>query len=100
MKPGSDLNSRVFNFFPTTKIKGIRHAHICLFSLVGMEDGHYPSVRVQITLLYLWRDLEDAGYTHYLLPLRPLNNLHGSSVLEGPLRPILRKLITGKLEDN
>lgn len=80
MKPGSDLHSCVFNFLPTTKIEGIRHAHICLFSLGRMEDQHYPSVRVQVALLCSWRDLEDVEYTHFLLPLCPLNHLHGSFV--------------------
>lgn len=51
MKPSSDLHSAVFNFLPTTKIKRIRHAHIYLFSLGLMEEEHYPSMRVHVTLL-------------------------------------------------
>lgn len=79
MKADSDLRSLVFNFLLAIKIKGIRHAHICLFSLGRVEDGHYPSVQVQVTVLCLWKDIEDAGWTRLLLPLRPLTRLHGSS---------------------
>lgn len=51
-------------------------------------------------IICLCRDLEDAENTHILLPLCPLNHLHCSSMWEEPPRSILRKLITGKLEDN
>lgn len=46
---------------PALKLKGLAMPHVCLFSLGQMEDGHYPSVRVQVTLLRSQKDLQEGG---------------------------------------
>lgn len=47
---------------PALKLKGLATPHICLFSLGQMGDGHYPSVRVQVTWLRSQRDLQEGDH--------------------------------------